>query len=193
MEANNDNKHFDKSDALDILDRTIDFVRTFDNKASIFLGFLGVILTIIFTIGANNLISIIHSAISIRSFCSVFYLLMIIGFSIAIGVGISRMIRVIDAEIDSHAEGGLNEESKMFFEHISKNNYMCYKSKLLSAATDDFLNNIISQIYINSLVCHHKYKNYKCGLKWTFIGLCGFSIWPCLKNKICPQRDVVVR
>ena len=62
MEASNNNEPFDKSDALDILDRTIDFVRTFDNKASIFLGFFGVILTIILTTeGANNLISIITS------------------------------------------------------------------------------------------------------------------------------------
>lgn len=54
----------DKADALDILDRTIDFVRNCDNKASIFLGTFGVILTIVLTTeGLNNLILIVRTAI----------------------------------------------------------------------------------------------------------------------------------
>jgi len=41
MDTKNQSQCMDKADALDILDRTIDFVRNCDNKASIFLGTFG--------------------------------------------------------------------------------------------------------------------------------------------------------
>lgn len=177
MDTKNQTQCVDKADALDILDRTIDFVRNCDNKASVFLGTFGVILTIVLTTdGLDNLMSIIRTAIAQKTFCNALYLIMMIGFIIAMIFGVSQILKVLGVKIDSSAEDGLDGDSKIFFEHIRKSNYLGYKKKLLATTEDVFLNDIISQIYINSCICHDKYENYKCGLKWTLIGFCGFSV-----------------
>lgn len=177
MDTKNQTQCVDKADALDILDRTIGFVRNCDNKASIFLGTFGVILTIVLTTdGLNNLMSIVQTVITQGTFCSALYLLMMTGSIIAMIFGVSQIIRVLGVKVDSSAEEGLDGDSKIFFEYIRKNNYLGYRVKLLATTEEAFLNDVISQIYINSCICHDKYKNYQCGLKWTLIGFCGFSV-----------------
>lgn len=177
MDTENKSHYVDKDGALDILDRTIGFVRNCDNKASIFLGTFGVILTIVLTTdGLDNLMSIVQAVITQGTFCSALYLLMMTGSIIAMIFGVSQIIRVLGVKVDSSAEEGLDGDSKIFFEHIQKSNYSEYKEKLLGMTEETFLNDIISQIYINSCICHDKYTNYKCGLKWTLIGFCGFSV-----------------
>lgn len=177
MEGKDKARYLGKSDALDILDRTIDFIRNCDNKASIFLGIFGVILTIVLTTdGLNNLMSIIQAVFKQKSFCKVLYLLMISGTAITTMIGLSQVVRVLGVQVDFSSEEGLDGDSKIFFEHISKNKFSCYKKKFLTATEDEFLNDIISQIYINSCICRNKYRYYKFGLKWTLIGFCGFIV-----------------
>ena len=177
MEEKDKARHLDKSDALDILDRTIDFIRNCDNKASIFLGIFGVILTIVLTTeGLNDLMSIIQASIEQKTFCNALYLLMISGSIITTIIGLSQIIRVLGVQVDFSSEEGLDGDSKIFFEHISKNKYLCYKKKLLDTTKDEFFNDIASQIYINSCICRDKYRHYKCGLRWTLIGFCGFIV-----------------
>lgn len=169
----------DTSDALDILDRIIDFIRNCENKASIFLGTFGVILTILLsTEGINNIKSIIYDAFKHLTFCNLLYLIML---SICIGItvyGLYRILNVLGVNVDSPKDEGLDRDSKIFFEHIKKNNYLDYKSKLLNLSQENMLNDITSQIYINSCICSEKYSNYKKGLKWTVNGFCGFlALW----------------
>lgn len=177
MEEKIKTQYIDKTEALDILDRTIDFVRNCDNKASIFLGSFGVILTIVLTTeGLDSLMSIIRAATAHKTFCDVLYLLLMIGFMITMIFGLSQIIKVLDVTIDFATEEGLDRDSKVFFEHISKNNYLGYRNKLLSTTEEEFLNDITSQIYINSCICRDKYNKYRCGLKCTLIGSCGVAI-----------------
>lgn len=64
-------------------------------------------------------------------------------------LGLSQIIKVLGVKIDSSAEDGLDGDSKIFFEHIQKSNYLGYKDKLLATTEEAFLNDVISQIYIN--------------------------------------------
>jgi len=168
----------DKADAIDILDRTIDFVRNCDNKASIFLGAFGVILTIVLTTdGVDNLASIFNSAIAQLSFCNILFLVLMLCAVVAVVVGLSQIIRVLGVKVESLKEEGIACDSKIFFEGIKKNtNYLTYKAKLFNMSDEEFLNDIASQIYINSCICSDKYKNYKCGLKWSLIGFIAFIV-----------------
>lgn len=179
MQNNTKEKCLDKTDAFDILDRTIDFIRNCENKASILLGTFGVILTILLTTeGINNLKSIIYDAVTHLTFCNILYLIM---FATSIGItiyGLYRIIKVLGVEVDSPKEDGLDRDSKIFFEHVRKNKYLDYKNKLQNLSHDEMMNDITSQIYINSCICGEKYSNYKAGLKWTIIGFCGFlALW----------------
>ena len=167
----------EKSDAIDILNRTIDFVRNCDNKASIFLGIFGVVLTIFLTTeGLDDLISILDAATTQRTFCNVFYLLLMIGSIITTTFGLCQIIKVLGVQVDFSKEEGLISDSKVFFECISRNNYLEYKNKLFTMSDEDFFNDVVSQIYINSRICSDKYRNYKCGFKWSLIGFSGFVV-----------------
>ena len=168
----------DKSDAIDILDRTIDFVRNCDNKASIFLGIFGIILTILLTTeGVNNLVSIFNTAIAQISFCNIVYLVLTVASVIITLFGLSQIVRVLGAQVDFPKKEGLDNDSKIFFGHIAKNtNYISYRTKLLNVTDEEFINDIVSEIYINSCICSSKYKKYKCGLKWSLIGFFAFIV-----------------
>lgn len=177
MQDNAKERCLDKADAIDILDRTIDFIRNCENKASICLGTFGVILTILLsTEGIDNLKSIIYSAVTQLTFCNILYLLMFfVSVSITIH-GLYQIIKVLGVNVNSPEEEGIEGDSKIFFEPISRNKYKEYKKKLFSLTEDEFLNNIVSEIYINSCICSEKYRSYKLGLKRTIVGFCAFVI-----------------
>jgi hypothetical protein len=173
---NNREQTITKFDAIDILDRTIGFVRNCDNKVAVFLGIFGIILTITITTGGiNNLALIVNSAIADMSFYNVFYLPLMIGAILTLFFGLFRIIKVLDVQVDFSENAGLDMDSKIFFKYISKNNnYIAYKTKLLNMTNEEFINDISSQIYINACICNEKYRNYKCGLKMS---LSGFSLF----------------
>jgi hypothetical protein len=128
----------DKSDAVGILERNIDFVRNCDNKASIFLGIFGVILTLVFTTdGIDNLEMFISSACEDIMFCNIIYLLFMAVSVLCMLYGTSRIIKVLGVQISKNKyvkENGIDLDSKIFFDHISKNaNYLIYREKLLRA------------------------------------------------------------
>ena len=168
----------DKADAIDVLDRTIDFVRNCDNKASILLGIFGVVFTIILTAdGINNLADIFSAAATQMSFCKAIYLTLMAAAIVVIIFGLSQIIRVLNARVDFSKKEGIDNDSKIFFEHIRKNtSYLAYKTKLLNMTDEEFLNDITSQIYINSCICSDKYKNYKRGLTWSIVGFAAFIV-----------------
>jgi len=167
-----------KTDLIDILDRTIGFIRNCDNKAAIFLGTVGVILTIVLTTdGLSSLLSIINSAIKQKSFFAILYLLTMFCAIISILFGLSQMIKVLDATIGFPSKAGLEENSVIFFEPISNNKYLEYKKRIYRTTEEEFLNDITSEIYINACICSGKYKNYKHGLRWTLCGFCVFMVF----------------
>ncbi len=177
MKSTDAKQILDKTDALDILDRTIDFIRNCDNKASIFLGVLGAILAIVLTTdGLGNLVSIIQTAFDQRTFCSILYLLILSGSIVATIFGLGCVLKVLGVQLDFSSEPGLDRDSKIFFKHISRNSYLCYKQKLLTSTEDNLINDITSQIYINSCICSDKYRYYKRGLSWSLWGIFSFIV-----------------
>jgi len=169
---------FDKSDAIDTLERTIGFVRNCDNKASFFLGAFGVILAIVLTTdGINSLIAIVSTAIEQISFCNILYLLFMVGAGVVTIFGLSNVIKVLGVTTVPEKEKGLDCDSKIFFDCIARNaNYMTYKNKLYGMSDEEFMNDITSQIYINSCICKEKYKNYKLGFAWSIVGFSAFVV-----------------
>lgn len=165
-----------KEEAIGILDRTINFVQSCDSKASAILGVLGVAFTIALTTdGLNSLIQIVRTAANQKTFWGISFLIIFLGSIFTIIFGLSRIAKVLRAEICFLQEEGIDNDSKMFFESVSKNNdYLSYKHKLVNMSEDEFLNDVISQIYINSCICSRKYKNYVCGFKWLLVGFSAF-------------------
>lgn len=169
-----------KDEAIDILDRTIGFIENCDNKASIMLGIFAAIVALVFsTDGVVEIKRIVTIAIINKSFCSVLFLLFWGISFLTLIIGIYYFISTLTAKIDcaDMVEENLELDSKIFFRNIAKNNtYIQYKAKLLGLSDIDLLNDLISQIYINSCICSKKFDKYALGLKLSTIGYGAFLV-----------------
>ncbi len=176
----NIDKKICKEDAFNVLDRIIGFINTCDNKTSIILGIIGVMLSIFFTSDSiKELQIIIISALESSKFKDYIYLFFLVLFSICLGYGIFKLISSLFARINGLdiKEESLDLDSKIFFRHIAKNNsYKEYKQKMTKCSQEKFVNDIISQIYINSKICSKKYNDYNQGLIIISLGFVGFIL-----------------
>lgn len=158
--------------ATQILDRNIGFVKNCDNKTSIVLAAFGVLLAIILTKeGLNEIFNILKTCIEVKSNWHIFYL---ICFTCAISLfawGMYKLVSVLVAKTSEEALGRKDESSRIFFTGIKKNgNYVAYQEKFYAMNKEDFLNDLIEQIYINANIASIKYERYNLGLKCTIIG-----------------------
>lgn len=173
--ASNDKKgSLNRADALDILDRTIGFINACDNKASIIFGGIGVVFAIVFSSdGIQKILSIFDAVKKSPSFCGIGYLALLIVSSGVLVLGLVFLILVLIARsnLPMNETKNFDANSKIFFGHIAnRKGYEQYKRAMLKASDEELLNDVLSQIYINSMICNKKYKYYNLGLKYSLIG-----------------------
>lgn len=88
---------------------------------------------------------------------------------------ILTLIPVINSTI--FKEKYLNTNSKIYFGTIAnKISYEDYKRKFSNFRKQDYLNDLISQIYINSKIASNKYHLYRYGIFTSLIGLIVFVV-----------------
>lgn len=182
MNELNNLKKIEKDDALDILDRTIGFVNNCDSKASVVLGVFGVLLTILFSSESiTELKSIVKEAISAGTCSGVLYWVILSCTAVGFIFGIVKLLQVLfpKTDCDELKQDGLELNSKIFFGGICKSStYKKYKEKMMRCSEDEYLNDIISQIYLNSVICDKKFKNFKIGVLAALIGFFSFlAVW----------------
>lgn len=164
-------KPIDVGEAFNILDRVIGFINNCDNKASIVLGGIAAILAIVFSgNGIERVIDVVSAIVfsapsSNRTIGEVAYLTLLILSVILLTVGLVFLILTITARIKS------GKSSVIYFGHIARlENDAAYKERVVSISEEELLEDILAQIYINSVICDRKYKYYNRGLKLTVIG-----------------------
>jgi hypothetical protein len=177
-----DSNKIGKDDAIDILDRTIGFVNNCDSKASVVLGVFGVLLTVLFTSeGITELKNIIKAAMNTSTRYGFLYIIFFSITAIGFTLGIIKLMQVLFPKTDcvELKQECIELNSNIFFQGICKNStYKRYKDKLVNCTEDEYMNDIISQIYINSIICNRKYRNFKLGVLMSFIGFTSFLlIW----------------
>lgn len=160
--------------ATETLERNIRFINDCDNKTSIVLTFFGVLLTIILT---NKGFSIIFETICKcfieKTFCSILYLFCFLGAIAIMLIGIYNLWSVLIARTNIKSE----HISKIFFSGIIRfRNLETYKEKFRKMNRQDFLDELITEIYINADIATKKYKKYNEGLKLSIIGFISFIL-----------------
>jgi hypothetical protein len=172
------NTKIDKDDLYKILERNDLWINNCDTKASIILGFIGVILGILFASDYITKISEIYKYMidNIR-FLTILYIIITSLSICTVVVGVLFLLFVLvpktNAEIFKEKE--VTGNSLIFFSSITKNkSFQEYESKIKICSEGDLLNDITSQIYICSLICDKKFQNYKRGL---FLSILGFAIF----------------
>lgn len=159
-----------------------------DTKSSFVLAFYGIVLTIIFTsdIGKEiiNTLSFNRSEkINYRSFRNFILFLATITFIVTSIVTLYQIYSTLKGRIDSeiYKQGGLNTKSNIFFSSIASKTFDDFENESNSQDETNYLNDLNSQIYINSKVVFEKFKHYNKSLFWMFISLVIFVVFVILK------------
>lgn len=162
--------------ATQTLERNISFIASCDNKTSIVLTSIGVLLTIILTNdGLNEIFDIINTCLSIKTYCNLLYALSFAISIVVLGTGIMNLGRVLIAKVSEEASGIEAKNSRIFFSGIIKNgDFSAYRNLFCSMTKQELLEELIAQIYINANIATQKYKDYNLGLKRTIIGFLMF-------------------
>lgn len=159
------------------LERVINWVNNCDQKASILLTLLGVVVTLVFTSGVFEKIDNVIIApflMYIRTgegtFCwlnallSLFLLISILSVALSLKYLLAVLTSNIDYDKIRKSEPNMVEKSYIFFGGIAD---MKYNDFYLSP--DSYYEDLRSQVYANSLVCKKKFKNYAKALRCIFV------------------------
>lgn len=167
-------------DAQITLERINSWINNCDMKTATVLSFIGIILTIILT--NNGIVAIINNIEKMH--CSnkfIYILLLTFGFiSIAMLVyGFFKLICVIWASVNikKYRQQELTTDSLIFFGSIAKkSSFKEYKNMYYQITNIEKLNDLLSQVYINSCIAEQKYSNYNKGLTFSIIGIFAIGI-----------------
>lgn len=152
------------------LERILGFVRTVDDKASIVLTMVGVVLTLSTTLGITKTIENLlnHSQVTV-----IFISVTIIFLFVISVCGIYYLMRVIWPRTAYPCEeSNIEQDSKIYPGGIASNKlYSEYCSKLEMYGDENYLNDLRSQIYINSKIYAQKCSDFKCGFMLSICGM----------------------
>lgn len=167
-----------KDDMTQTFDRCIAWIENCDTKASITLGGLGVILSILLASDYVKKISeVFQYMLDNIGFLAGLHLCLTTLSLLAVVVGILFLLRVLIPKIDTKEfeDKEIVGDSLIFFSTIAKNkSFATYKAKIEDCSEGGLLDDMLSQIYICSLICEMKFRNYKTGL---FLSIMGFLLF----------------
>lgn len=162
---------FTKEDAYKNLDIINSWISNSDTKASIILGLLGVLMTVIFSNDSflDTIIKLLQNVLSNMNFSDVLYFAFTFASLCLFVLGIYRLIRVLIPILKTNSS--LNR-SYIFFGYISNHpSFLDFKEDINNATEEELQNDILNQIYINSIICKNKFSNFIYGLKYSVLGL----------------------
>ena len=155
-----------------------------DTKSSFILTFYGVVLTIIFTsnIGGEMVSCFSFSRakeVNFESFWNFTLVLITIAFFITSLITFYQIYSTLKGRIDAkvYQQKGLNTSSNIFFGSIASKSFEGFESESNNEDEPSYLNDINSQIYINSKIVDQKFKHYNKSLFWMFISLGLFILY----------------
>ena len=116
---------------------------------------------------------IIQAATRDFNFSNLIYLLLFLAAVLSVIYGGYNLISVLVPRLNSYASTitGTKSSSFYYFGSIANSDYDSFKQKLLNESEDDEIEDLLSQIYINSKICSVKFKFYREGIVYSFSGI----------------------
>lgn len=154
------------------LDRVNSWINNCDQKSSILLAIEGVVLTILCT---SDYISFVHQQLifpiynyyetgnGVFSVINTIQLFILAAMFIIIFLSVFYSLQVIKGTIDTRLfkQSGLTEKSLLHFASISNKSFSDFKRETINQSDESVINDLLSQIYINSSICTTKFKHHK--------------------------------
>jgi hypothetical protein len=159
-----------------------------DTKSSFILTFYGIVLTIIFTsnCGAEMISTFSFSKsidIEFENFKNFILLILAISFYITSIITFYQIYSTLKGRIDAkvYQQNGLNSNSNIFFGSIASKTFDTYQNESNNEDEQTYLNDLNSQVFINSNIVSEKFKHYNKSLFYMFISLALFLLYNVLK------------
>ena len=90
------------------------------------------------------------------------FMLIFLVSAICFIIGLYFLSKALMAKITNNED----RKSNIFFGHIASNrNQQAYLNRLEATNLNKYIEDLVSQIYINSKICEQKFKNYNKGVK----------------------------
>lgn len=169
-----------KEDLYKNLDVINQWINNSDNKASIILGLVGILLTIIFTTGniTSQTTKIMKELFLNTNFSDILYLIFFLGSICICILGLCDLIKVLIPTLKMKTN---KIKSYMFFGSIScYTSFNEYKEDLLKSTEEDIFEDLLNQVYQNSIICNKKYENFAKGIKYFLVGFVSALILYCI-------------
>ena len=160
------------------LDRVNSWINNCDQKSSILLAIEGVVLTILCT---SDYINFIHQHLilpiytyyetgnGVFSLINTIQIFILAAMFILIFLSVFYSLQVIKGTVDIKLfkQSGLTEKSLLHFTTISNRGFNEFKKDIANQSEESMLNDLYSQVYINSSICDNKFKYHKKSV-WCF-------------------------
>lgn len=147
------------------------WIENIDNKISFILAFIGIFIGFIISKGTPNAFKNISNVaikdILTLNFGQIFSVLLVISMYLMAISCLILLLLALKGRIDGkiYKEHKLKTVSLLFFGSIANMNYSSYKEKCEKESEKELINDINSQIYINSKICDYKFKLYNLSIK----------------------------
>lgn len=174
-----ENKPYSALELNTRLERVNNWINNCDQKASILLAFVGAISTVLCT---SDLISSgrdtivkpfmdywlndIPSEFSFRNLLLFVILILIVynGFLMVKFLLLVLKPKTKIAELDSNSVSSFTCGSALHYQVIAQKDFKTFSQQCFQQTEEQYLNDLCSQIYCNSIICNDKFENYKSGL-----------------------------
>lgn len=160
-------------DSYKTLDRIDSWINSCDNKISVLIGIMSVVCTICITTDSVNrvysfAINVLLSNINITKIVFIILFVVSLGFD---AIAFRCIVGVVFARVDNnrYSQKDMPMESNLYFGSIAERSFLQFKKSYLHESPTEQINDILSQIYINSKIARKKYNYYNKSLKWMCI------------------------
>lgn len=180
-------KPFSKDIALKTLDTINMWINNCDTKASVILGIISIMITIIFSSDTFGLIkNIVVDMFANLKGCNWIFACVFLGSIVCMVTGFGFLISVIFPQIiktpqDKHKKL-TNKKTQygdlMSYGLISQNTFDEYLAEVspYCATLDKVMEDILFQIHCAACICNVKFEKFKKGILFFFIGIVNFSV-----------------
>lgn len=160
------------------------WIANVDTKSSFVLTFYGVILTIIFTSDlGNEMVKTINyecaAEVNAKSIKLFFTLISVIIFFISAIITFYNIYQTLKGRINPkiYQQQGLQTNSNIFFGTIANKTFSDFEGQTNGENDIVFLNDLNSQVYINSNIAASKFKYYNRSIIWLIVSFSLFFLF----------------
>lgn len=170
QEINEQIKGIDKEYLLIIQENVMFWIENCDNKTSVILGVVGIILTIFITSDSiSKLVINIEESINNMNWINLIYLITVALTILLLGISMTFFVKVLISNIDTKTidKKDIKTNSLLHFSSINEiESNDEYIKKIKATNEDNYLKDLTSQIMIRSHITTIKFKNYNRGVKF---------------------------